>query len=210
MFVNYTILLVILGCTVLAGCQAEAVSAPQQNASGDLPSEFSETLQTAFQDTPVLTAEGFLSVHAHFAQSGPVTQQAVEDYLRVQMATQQAKTLNDILATDLNGDQFVTRAEYDHSMSLPGGAKNAVRLAGLFAFDKNQDGHISMLEAIDCAENLESLRPQNEIYPLERHLMLFDLDADGQVIREELILALGVHVPSDAWREAEVRVEDMR
>ena len=180
--------------TLLLGCQVETGAAgpttPQESLTIELPTNFGESLERAFQVNPEQTATRILRAHDAFSRVGPVTTQSVKDYARLERSTDRARIVTDILAADLNADQLITRAEFAVLPQLPNGYKKAVRLDGLFEHDENRDGYISLHEAFAFAGHLNAARIEGDMHPIGTYLMLFDLNADGTVVRAEVIKAL--------------------
>lgn len=199
-----------LAACLFFGCQEDpSARAPQASAEIELPSAFDESLELAFQANPEQTAKRILRAHDGFSRVGPVTTQSVKDYMRLERSADRARIVTDILAIDLNGDQMITRAEFDVLPTLPNGYKKAARLSGLFEHDKNNDTYISLSEALIFAEQLNTARFKNDIHPIGSYLMLFDLDADGRVMRAEVTLALrdylkDIQKPNTALRGKQV------
>ena len=187
------------------GCQGQNAAEPLPPVSLELPTEFSQSYQLAFQANPQLTAQRFLSAYDGFAHYGPVTAESLKNHARLRAATERARGFTDILAMDLNEDGLIIRAEYDALTGLPNGTKKALRLAGLFSFDENQDGYISREEAYVFSQHLNTVRPKNTLRPIESYLMLFDLNGDEQVMRGEVVKALGVHLQVKKRSVAELR-----
>ena len=185
----------LLALVALLGCQAQPPIEAQPSVSMRLPTEFSRSFQDSFQANPGLTAERFLQAFDGFAKYGPVTSQSVQDHSRLRASLERGQILGGILSIDLNGDGLITRKEYETLSGLPNGNKKFIRMAGLFDFDINQNGSINVEEAILFGENLNALRSQNNLFPIESYLMLFDINTDGEVLREEVVRALYAHLP---------------
>jgi len=195
-----------LAAAFLIGCQAEtSARAPQGSVAVDLPTKFDESLELAFQANPEQTAKRILRAHDGFSRVGPVTTASVKDYIRLERAADRARNVSDILSVDLNGDQLVTPAEFEVLPGLPNGYKKAVRLGGLFNYDKNGDTVISLSEAMTFAQALNTARLKTDIAPIGSYLMLFDLNADGQVTRAEILKALREYVSEASAPNAELR-----
>ena len=181
---------------LLLGCQGDRAAAPAAQAEQniELPTHFDENLERAFQANPEQTAQRILRAHDGFSRVGPVTTKSVKDYLRLEAATDRARILTDILAIDLNGDQLITRAEFDVLSNLPNGYRRFVRLDGLFGYDENLDGYISLSESFDFATHRAAAPAKTQMQPLGSYLMLFDLNADGRVMRAEVVKALKAYL----------------
>ena len=184
----------LLTLAALLGCQAQPAAAPQASVPMPLPSAFSQSYQIAFQKNPKMTAQRFMRAFDSFAKHGPVTAETVQDHARLQMSLERGQVYGGILAVDLNADGLITRVEYETLSGLPNGAKKSDRMAGLFEFDENQDDLMTLEEAIRFGQDLYAVRPENGLRPIESYLMLFDLNADGQVIRDEVVKALHIHL----------------
>ena len=160
-----------------------------------LPTEFSQSLQAAFRENPPLTAQRFLHAYDGFAKYGPVNTETVQDHARLQASVERGQMLGGILAVDLNADGLITRIEYETLSTLPNGNKKSERMAGLFEFDENEDDLMTLEEAIKYGETFNARLPQKNLHPIESYLMLFDLDEDGVVIRDEVVTALYAYLP---------------
>ena len=181
---------------LLLGCQGDRAAAPaaQTEQNIELPTHFDENLERAFQANPEQTAQRILRAHDGFSRVGPVTTKSVKDYMRLEAATDRARIMTDILAIDLNGDQLITRAEFDVLSNLPNGYRRFVRLDGLFGYDENLDGYISLSESFDFATHRAAAPAKTQMQPLGSYLMLFDLNADGRVMRAEVVKALKAYL----------------
>ena len=181
---------------LLLGCQGDRAAAPATQAEQniELPTHFDENLERAFQANPEQTAQRILRAHDGFSRLGPVTTKSVKDYMRLEAATDRARIMTDILAIDLNGDQLITRAEFDVLSNLPNGYRRFVRLDGLFGYDENLDGYISLSESFDFATHRAAAPAKTQMQPLGSYLMLFDLNADGRVMRAEVVKALKAYL----------------
>ncbi len=184
----------LLTLAALLGCQAQTNPTPQASAPMSLPTSFSQSYQIAFQKNPKMTAQRFMRAFDSFAKHGPVTAETVQDHARLQMSLERGQVYGGILAVDLNADGLITRVEYETLSGLPNGAKKSDRMAGLFEFDENQDDLMTLEEAVRFGQDLYAVRPENGLRPIESYLMLFDLNGDGQVIRDEVVKALHIHL----------------
>ena len=179
--------------TLLLSCQGDLGAGPsrtKETLTIELPTAFGESLERAFEVNPEQTATRILRAHDAFSRIGPVTTQSVKNYTRLERSSDRARIITDILAADLNGDQLITRSEFAVLPELPNGYKKAKRLDGLFEHDANRDGYISLHEAFAFAGHLNAARVEGDMHPIGTYLMLFDLNADGTVVRGEVITAL--------------------
>ncbi len=199
----------VISAILLLGCQGErsqsAALTPTGARAVDLPQRFDDSLEKAFQRNPKQTAQRILRAHDGFSRAGPVTTESVKNYIHLEAAAARAQFLSDIMASDLNGDSLITPAEFAVLPRLPNGYKKARRLDGLFSHDKNQDGYISLAEAYDFASALKAARMKSDIAPIGSYLMLFDLNADGTVLRAEMTKALRDYVEGDEQPKTALR-----
>ena len=203
----------LLAALALLGCQAQTSTAPSiepaPSVSMSLPAEFSQSYQIAFQENPKLTALRFLQAFDEFEIYGPVTTKTVRNHARLQASLERGQRLGGILAMDLNADGLITRIEFETLSGLPNGNKKAARMAGLFEFDANQDDLMSFEEAIRFGERLNARQPEPGLRPIESYLMLFDLNTDGHVMREEVVKALYIYLPQHERSAASLRPSRM-
>ena len=185
----------LLTLAALLGCQAQSPIEPQPSVAMRLPTEFSQSYQISFQENPRLTAQRFLRAYDNFAKYGPVNYATVQDHARLQMSLERGQMLGGILAVDLNDDGLITRIEYETLSRLPNGNKKSERMAGLFEFDENKDDLMTFEEAIKYGQTLNERLPQKTLRPIESYLMLFDLNEDGEVMRDEVVTALYAFLP---------------
>lgn len=199
----------LLTVVALLGCQAQTSTTssiePQPSVSMRLPTEFSQSYQVSFQENPSLTAQRFLHAYDNFAKYGPVNYATVQDHARLQMSLERGQMLGGILAVDLNADGLITRIEYETLSGLPNGNKKMARIAGLFEFDENADDLMTFEEAIKFGQTLNERLPQRGLRPIESYLMLFDLNSDGEVEREEVVKALYAYLPPSERSPAGLR-----
>ena len=181
----------------LLGCQSEVSIDPGPDMSMRLPTEFSQSFQIAFQENPPLTAQRFLQAFDKFEKYGPVTDDAVLNHARLHASLERGQRFGGILAMDLNNDGLITRIEYEMLSELPNGHQKAARMTGLFEFDENKDDLMTFGEAIRFGESLNARAAEPGLRPIESYLMLFDLNKDGQVIREEIVQALYIYLPPE-------------
>ena len=191
----------LLAALALLGCQAQTSTAPsiepEPSVSMSLPAEFSRSYQIAFQDNPTLTAQRFLQAFDQFEKYGPVTSDAVRNHARLHASLERGQRMGGILAMDLNADGLITRIEFETLSALPNGNKKASRMAGLFEFDENQDDLMTFEEAIRFGERLNASQQTQSLRPVESYLMLFDLNKDARVTREEMVKALFIYLPPE-------------
>ena len=187
--------IIFLTALLLLGCQSETSIEPAPSVSMSLPLEFSESYQIAFRESPRLTAQRFLQAYDGFAKYGPVTADTVQTHARLHTSLERGQILGGILAVDLNADGLITRVEYESLSGIPNGNKKSIRMAELFEFDENQDDLMTLEEAIRFGQDLNERRRQNSLRPIESYLMLFDLNSDGRVLRDEMVRALEFDLP---------------
>lgn len=196
-------ILSLLTVAALLGCQAQPSTKTSTKASTEsqaraplpLPTEFSQSYQMAFQENPSLTAQRFLHAYDGFTQHSPVTRKTVQDHAKVHASLERGQILGGILATELNADGLITRFEFETLPAFPNGNKKPDRFAGIFEFDENKDDLMTFEDALRFGQELNALHSENNQHPIESYLMLFDLDADGEVMRDEVMMALHIHLP---------------
>jgi len=54
---------------------------------------------------------------------------------------------------------------------------------------------MTLEEAVRFGQELYAVRSEKGLRPIESYLMLFDLNADGRVVRDEVVKALYIHLP---------------
>ena len=169
-----------IGCFICAGLlggQSRPAAAPIVSAPQTLPTEFSASYQLAFQKTPHLTAQRFLNAYDDLAAYGPVTYEAVQGHAMLQAFVEKGQGRGGILAVDLNANGLITRIEFETRSAFSN--DNANRLAGVFEFDETQEELMSLEEAVQFGQDLFEA-------PIERYLMIFDVNLDGEVTRSEM------------------------
>jgi len=174
----------------LVACGPDSVSTEKQGASQTaataLPATLSESYKRAFFENPRVTALRFLEAYDDVSESGPVTEQRVKDLARLRAGFERGQLLGHIVAMDLNGNASITKTEADLALSLPGWSNKPITFAGLFEADENQDGRISMDEAVRYSHTLYEHAARPNMRPIGSYLMLADLNADGIVMRDEM------------------------
>jgi len=183
----------LLGCLTLIGCQPQSALVPIHEPT--LPVELPDVYKISFETNSNVTADRFLMAYDNFALSGPVTVPRVLDFIRMQDGLERGRLLGYVLALDLNGDAYITRAEYERFSSFQKGPNKILGLDDLFIYDENQDDVISMREAILYSRTLHLRAATHDMRPIESYLMLFDVNADGEVTRSEMISRLFTLTP---------------
>jgi len=176
-------------CAGFLGGQGQPAAAPTVSAPSALPTEFSSSYEIAFEKTPQLTAQRILNAYDGLTAYGPVTYEAVQGHAMLQALVEKDQGRGGILAADLNRRGYVTRIEFETRSAFS--IDNADRLAGVFEFDETHDELMSLEEAVQFGQDLFEA-------PIERYLMLFDLDGDGVVVRDEVMTGLGEFVGTES------------
>ena len=174
-------------CAAFLGGQGQefASAAPTVSAPSAFPREFSPSYAIAFRKTPQLTAQRVLRAYDGLAKYGPVTYEAVHGHAMLQSFVEKDQGRGGILAAELNASGYITRIEFETRSAISNGRSD--RLAGVFEFDETHDELMSLEEAVQFGQDLFEA-------PIERYLMLFDLDADGLVARDEVVTGLAEFV----------------
>ena len=176
-------------CAGFLGGQGQPAAAPTVSAPSALPTEFSSSYEIAFEKTPQLTAQRILNAYDGLAAYGHVTYEAVQGHAMLQALVEKDQGRGGILAADLNRRGYVTRIEFETRSAFS--IDNADRLAGVFEFDETHDELMSLEEAVQFGQDLFEA-------PIERYLMLFDLDGDGVVVRDEVMTGLEEFVGTES------------
>jgi len=71
-------------------------------------------------------------------------------------------------------------------------------MAGMFEFNENEDDLMTRTEAVKVGEDLTKRRHQDYLRPIESYVMLFDLNSDGHVLRDEVLTSLEFDLPVSA------------
>jgi hypothetical protein len=149
-----------------------------------LPDALSPTYQIALRKNPAFTAKLFLQAYEDVAASGPVTSDAVQAYVQRQIASGPQPARGGIVSAKLNTEGFITRLDVKLGGATP------KPLGAIFEFSAAQEALMSFEESVAFGQELFSAQPEENIFPIESYLMLFDLDGDGTVAREEVERAL--------------------
>lgn len=168
-------------CAALLGGQGQLSAAPTLNSPKTLPMQLSSSYETAFRKTPQLTSQRFLRAYDGLSAYGPVTYEAVHGHALLQALIEDGQGRGGILAADLNAKGFITRIEFETRSAFSNDGSD--RLAGIFEFDETLEELMTLEEAVQFGQDLFEA-------PIERYLMLFDLNADGLVVREEVVTGL--------------------
>ena len=120
------------------------------------------------------------------AAYGPVTYESVHGHALLHAFIENGQGRGGILAADLNAQGFITRIEFETRSAFSMESTN--RLTGVFEFNESEDELMRLDDAVKFGQDLFEA-------PIERYLMLFDLNADGQVMRNEVVNAMEAYVP---------------
>jgi len=183
----------LLAVVGLSACQPPAAPSPDNMyhekilAPGvTLPMTLSESYQAAFEAAPQLTALRFLDAYDDFAASGPVTRARVEGHASLRAGMERGQFLGHILAMDLDGDAQITRLELDAALALPGWANKPPAIEQIFGSDDNQDGRISIDEALRFSDTLRAKSAAKILKPIESYFLMSDANGDEIVTRVEM------------------------
>ena len=175
------------------GCKPQSTIAPV--AEPELPKALSQSYKTSFRNIAEATALRFLKAYDGFAETGPVTTARVLAHAKVQASLERGKLLTYVLAIDMNGDTKITRTEYEEFSKLPKWSSQLLRMDDLFQSDEDQDGVISLQEAVLYSRKLSARSSAHDMRPIESYFMLFDINQDGVVRRAEIQMSLAQFRP---------------
>lgn len=191
----------------LGGCEAPQKSNSQNDLKAlpslDLPVEFSQSYEDAFQNQPESTARQFLQNYDRLARRNDVTKDHLLKMLQSNLAAKRATYISYIYQLDLDGDGKVTREEYLSKYDdLYWLKRRGNETLDLLDFDENKDGAISGNEVILISRELTKQVHKDDAYPLMAYLALFDFDKNGTIIREEVLQGLEKFHPDFVKTEA--------
>lgn len=178
----------------MTGCQSD-ISPVSETAlppieTPSLPSALPDVYIADFKQNPHIMASRFLSAYDDFSSSGPVTQQRVEDFIRLRAAFDRAQLFGQILTLDMDGDAHITAEEVNLALSLPGWSTKPAAIERIIESDENEDGIITLEEASRHSRVLYAQAHARSTPPVGNYLMLADLNEDGIVTRQEMTIYL--------------------
>ena len=188
-------------CAALLGGQGQPSAAPTLTSPQTLPTGLSPSYILAFRKSPQLTAQRFLDAYDGLAVYGPVIHESVHGHALLHAFIENRQGRGGILAADLNAQGFITRIEFETRSAFS--MENADRMAGVFVFDETQEELMTLADAVKFGQDLFEA-------PIERYLMLFDLNADGYVMRDEVVNAMEAYVREPERVSDEARWNSLR